>query len=152
MDERVKQFIKLYNIKLDKWGRLILYKAVTSDFNPWSSSHDAIFRWEKEMVQALGKKKPYKPGTLVRCSRYDTNIKVSCSSGLHAGTFSCATAFCTSYLSKGTAQIIEVRVRPEDVVCVPQQALHQWVPSESQKIRCRALYVEKVVPRKEYQE
>jgi hypothetical protein len=72
-----------------------------------------------------------------------------CAAGLHVGTLSCAREFAFGRLNWLHVPMVIVKclVMPEDVVCVPNQALFNrvsgsdFVKPSHQKIRCKKLQV-----------
>jgi hypothetical protein len=140
MDARLKQYVDRYNIKT-RDGHLILYKGVTKKFEP-----------PLHRPKACRDKEPYKPGTLVTCRRVNRDPKKSCGAGLHVGTLDCARLFsmhlptpdCARLFSTRLfsmhGRVVQVAVKPEDVVCVPDVALVSSTAWD-QKIRVKRLQV-----------
>lgn len=122
----LKKFIKDNNISIikrdNKIEYLILYKVVTKSFSPWwlhhaRNKHSGIYR----------------PGTSVTCKEWDSHRYNTCGKGLHIGTLD----FCTEFAGMNRPYIVEVLVRPEDVVCVPIDS--------NGKIRCNRLLVTRLL-------
>jgi len=134
---RLEQFIKQHNVEKDKWGRLLLYKAVNRGRYPWewaTSSED------KEYQNKLMGPAPYRDGCLASTENFERDPYKLCAPGLHAGTPACAKRFCCV----ATPIIIQVAIWLEDVVCVPHKALDpdiECFANENYKIRCKRLYV-----------
>lgn len=137
MVEGLQDFVQQYGIKT-RGGKLILYKTVSDEWGSlWVKSHGH--------PGSRGYKDAYRPGTSVSSRRSDKERAHNCGRGLHVGTLACAGEFRNSrYLLSSAGfnrRIIRVLVDPEDVVCVPYEALDRS-EGEYQKIRCRKLIVE----------
>jgi hypothetical protein len=131
----LQTFVKDFSIKTKRVGGhkyFVFYKKVTKDFNScWIAQHC----YGASLFNSVG---AYKPGTIVTCRKWDTDRIHSCSIGLHIGTLYFAESF--SFLDN---PIIEVLVRPQDIICVPFQ--------ESGKIRCKRLRVARILkPGRDY--
>lgn len=99
MVDGLKEFISDNDIKIIKIKGikyLILYKAVKDDFDSWFA------------CDRLGRHSPgaYKIGNTVKCRLWDSDRSITCSDGLHVGTFSTASNFC----GNGSDYLIEVLV------------------------------------------
>jgi len=147
MVDGLEEFIDRHDIKTQD-GKLVLYKAVSKEYGSL---------WIRYYHNGThGHCGAYKPGTLVTESARDlnTNRNESCGTGLHVGTFACAESFaahpeilCDHYALR---RIVQVLVDPDDVVCVPFEALLDLdLPSAHHKIRCRRLLVVAEIERKE---
>jgi len=108
-------------VRYDDEDYFVMYKAVRKDFGSWhvgSSSKGA-----------------YRPGTLVECSVFDTSRYKDCGKGLHVSTL----RFASQFAGKRAPLIVEILVRPRDIVCVP---------FAGGKVRCRRLIVSRLIGRK----
>jgi hypothetical protein len=103
-------FIVAGGLHIDQYGNIVAYKAVKEDLR---DKHTGRVQYE------LGKK-IYAPEGV------DLDPGVSCSTGLHVGTFEYANNF-----ARGSDVVLEVQVAPEDVGVVPN--------GEPEKIRAFAL-------------
>ena len=119
----LRNFVKRHKIKRDKWGRLLLFKAVRDDRNSiWITS-------SINFSPSSSYPAPYTDGAEVSCLQYNTNRYQDCGKGLHVATF----AFAKSFVYFCHQHVVLVAVEPEDVVCVPLYG--------GGKIRCKKLYV-----------
>jgi hypothetical protein len=113
-------FVKKHSVRMDKWGRLVLYKRTMRCGTPWF------------IKDSYRPRRVYKVGAEVRCRRCNASRYRDCGPGLHVATREWArNRRCFG------PRLIEVRVYPEDVVCVPYETRG--------KIRCKRLYVQRVV-------
>lgn len=122
----LKEFVRFNNISIivqDNVEYLVLYKAVRADYGSWNKS--------KKNKDTRG---AYRPGNEVHCYRYSTNRSLSCDEGLHVGTF----GFARGFIDRSKPIMIEVFVKPEDVVCVPYGY-------GVGKIRCKKLLVNRTI-------
>jgi hypothetical protein len=103
---------------------LVLYKAVRLNFLPWYNIFD-----DSTLTKRMYRLQPYKPGTVVKCRKYSTNRFDDCGPGLHVATWSWACVF----RKRHNLRLVQVLVRPKDVVCVPNGV--------EGKIRCKKLWV-----------
>jgi hypothetical protein len=126
--DRLNMFIKHYNIE-EKYGGLILYKAVCKDGQAWYIKTETA---------------PYQPGTEVACNDYDIDPNQCCGSGLHVCPLADAKDFRTWTLDVAGMHIIECLVMPEDIICVPYEAAKAR-PLEIIKVRCKKLLVLRVL-------
>ena len=134
--ERVKKFVKRYDIKKDSRGRLILYKAVKEDGSSGIYPYNHV---------------TYVEGKYTSVKIVNHNINVSCGRGLHACPKNSAISFLRDYFyntrgrcSRGAprGKIIEIRVVPKDVVCVSNFTLASgYVCVHERKIRFKKCYV-----------
>lgn len=125
-------FIKQNSIEtrnINGHKHLVLYKAVRMDFGSWwlrFNGHDAG-----------GKDKgAYAPGMTVKCRKWSSDRNYDCGRGLHVATYFRACHFARYERMR----IIEVLVKPSDVVCVPYFT--------NGKIRCKRLKVVRTVSRR----
>lgn len=134
MVEGLAEFIAKCHIKtriVDHEEYLVMYKAVRPDFGSW---------YRRTLTSQSKDGGAYKPGTTVDCRTWSSNRRNECGKGLHVGTRAFVKRFIREichYIQRMV--LIEVLVRPEDVVCVP--LVHKG------KIRCKRLVVVKTVSR-----
>ena len=123
MVEGLRDFITTYKIKtrvVDKKSYLVLYKCVRKNFG-------SLWHIGDKNVHDVD---AYRPGTIVKCTSWNVNRDEDCGSGLHVATLGFA------LLYNQFVPMIEVLVKPKDVVCVPKYCA---------KIRCKQLRVARVV-------
>lgn len=124
-EERLARFIKQYRIRRRDDGRLVLYKAVRRDLGSWYGGRFSL----KSRTGAPG---VYKPGTEVRCRRFNRDPYVSCAGGLHVTAYVRAKGF----ILYDRPVMVRVLVDPADIICVPFLG---------RQIRVKRLYVEAIV-------
>jgi hypothetical protein len=125
---RLEKFVQRHNIKhIQRDGKeyLVLYKAVREDYGSWF-----------KRASSAG---AYKPGNLVVCRDVSNNRNNDCGRGLHAATLDFAAKFATC----DVPFVVEVLVKPQDIVCVPHG--NMWGPTK--KIRCKRLLVNRLIAR-----
>jgi len=135
---RLKKFIEKYHIEtriVNGNECLVMYKAVRWDFGSW------YYRDRPEYDMGA-----YKPGTVVKCNKYDRSTHMDCGEGLHVGSLRFANSFRRAFCDPvNRMRIVEVLVYPRDVVCVPSASL---IMRNEGKVRCKKLIVLRTIPRK----
>jgi hypothetical protein len=123
MIDGLQHFITTYKIKtriINGKNYLVLYKRVRKNFG-------SLWHARSIGIHDVG---AYRPGTIVKCTSWNVNRSEDCGKGLHVASFGFA------LLYNQFVPMIEVLVKPEDVVCVPHYC---------GKIRCKQLRVARVV-------
>jgi len=114
--ESLYEFISRYGLTIRKDGHFIAYKGLRDDFSSVNRGYGIVDG--VEMTGAL----PNNPGSILRFPRkdVDSNTRVGCAQGLHAGTHAYA-----SNWSHG--KLVAVAINPTNVVSVPDDSYFQKI-------------------------
>lgn len=121
------EFVDHYGITIHPDGDVILYKGLTGDA---TSIHSGPGIRNGLTVNGHIKNEIGDVISLSR-SRIDSDIKVGCSFGLHAGTYEYASSFAQGVL-------LTVKVNPRDVVSVPEDYEYQKVRVSRYEVLAKA--------------
>lgn len=139
--EGLREFVGTFGVEVRTYSngeRIILYKAVREEFQPW---HDAF--------QAKEGTRPYEPGRCVKTRTFSSNRYSTCGRGLHITPLQFVKLWVSNKSGKNAGyatKIVEVAIEPKNIV-VPAGVTKSI--GRAVKVRARELIVLREVPLKE---